>query len=156
MWVSWIDRSGGRAVVRAVRSNPAGTVFGARTLVGKPGGSTQLWQLTSDGGVAGRLDTVATSTASSGALNVVHSQALATLSATATVTRTRSGKVLGVRVTDAGALVRNAAVTVRGVTRRTGRLGTAVFALPAGLRGRVAVRVALAGYNGVLLTPRVG
>ena len=156
MWVSWIDRSGGTAVVRAVRSNPAGTAFGARTLVGRPASSTQLWQLTSDGAVAGLLDLVATSSAPSGAINVVHSQAKATLTATATLTRNRSGKVLVVRVTDAGVVVRGAAVTARGVTKRTGRLGTTAFAIPASVRGRIAVRVALAGYNGVTLTPRVG
>lgn len=156
MWVSWIDRSNGAAVVRAVRSNAAGTAFGARTLVGKPARSTQLWQLTSDGSAAGLLDVVTTSSASTSAINVFHTQARATLSASATVKRTRSGKVLVVKVTDAGVIVRNAAVTVRGVTKRTGRLGTTAFAIPATLRGRVAVRVALAGYNGVTLTPRVG
>jgi hypothetical protein len=145
VWLSWWaldDRT-----IRAVRSNPSVTRFGAVRKVPLPGGpSGQLNRYTSDGS-GGPLDVVAASQPpGSGTSGVYAVHILPGLTVKASPRRLAQGQ-LAVTVTDAGKPVRGAAVTFRGHRETTNARGKARFAVSQSVPdGRYPVAVSKAGY----------
>lgn len=155
MWVSWIDRSS-NDVVKAVRSNPAGTAFGRVVTLGTPAGGDQMWHLASDGGTAGKLDVVATlDKGGSNVINLYHTQAQAGLSATAAYVSSSSGRFIRVTVTDAGAAVAGATVRRGSTSATTNSSGVARLPISYSVHGAVSVVVSKPGYSGLTVRVRV-
>lgn len=151
IWVAWTGGGPRDRGLRAVRSNPAGTRFGAVVTVGPPA-SGELGPLVT-APASDRLDVfLSAGAAPSG--RVYHRALRPGLSV---VLRTRPlprrGRLVVVRVTDAGVPVRRAVVRFGGRVARTDRAGLARFRLaPLGGRPnaprRFTLRVSRRGYVG--------
>lgn len=151
LWAAWYDATSG--TIRAVRSNPAVTAFGAQRVIkapARPGGGTTVWTMVGNG-ARGPLDIVTTATTGSGTnkLQLWHQQvapALTVKAAPGTVRSSRPASIT-VTVTDAGAAVPGATVTVLGRVYRTNSRGVAVVqVLPRTRVGAYRLTAARAGY----------
>jgi hypothetical protein len=158
LWVLWHGRRNGRTRVFGRRSNPSVTVFGATVSYGAPRGTIQAWDLFGDA-QATKLDLLGHYTTTGGSLAYWSSQIRPGLGFTAsrrTLVRSRRTAVT-FRVTDAGAPVANARVSVAGrvgftdaeghVTLRPGPFGAS--------RRTAAARARKSGYVGAVRTLRV-
>ncbi|SDD81469.1 hypothetical protein [Nocardioides lianchengensis] len=140
LWVAWGTDPG---VVRAVRTDPTATRFGAVRAVGAPAGRTRVYALGVDGGT-GRGDVVVNP-----GDGFWHTQVLAGLTLKASPTTWRAGRKRAVRftVTDAGNRVAGARVTMAGRACTTGTQGTCRVVLPKRTRpGRKVVRATRTEY----------
>ena len=133
LWVSWYDQDAG--VVRATRTNPAVTTFGAIRTIAPParrGGESRVWSATNNGAL-GPLDLVVTAATGSGANNIQvwHQQIEAALSVKVAPNNIRgaNGGSAVITVTDAGVGVGGATVNVLGrnyTTNAAGQVGLVV------------------------------
>jgi hypothetical protein len=145
LWLSWWaldDRT-----IRAVRTNPAVTRFGAVHKIPEPGGlNGQINHFTTEGS-AGPLDVVAAAQPpGSGSSGVYATHILPGLTVTAKPKRLAQGRVT-ITVTDAGMPVRDARVTFRGHHAQTNAHGKAVLAVNRSVPdGRYPISVSKAGY----------
>lgn len=144
--MTWIDRSGASAVVKAVRTNRAATMIGAVTVLGRPVHSSTIWHLDSEGSTAGRVDVVATSANRAGTINVFHSQALVTPKVTYRVRMFSGHTTVVLAVSDAGTTIREGSVRCGTTTLPIMRDGHVTFSLGVGVHGTYSFRVRVPGY----------
>jgi len=121
MWAFW-DR---RGLIYARRSNPKATVWGATVAV--KAAASSIYDLTGEGST-GPLDVLART--QRGSIADYHRRILPGLTITA---RAGKGNKVTFKVTDAGAKVPRAIVSIKGVkAKKTGKKGTASFTLVGG------------------------
>jgi hypothetical protein len=131
LWVFWW--TSGTRTIKAVRTNPAATKFGAVRSVALPATGT-VWNTVGDA-AHGRLDLVANfDPDSSGGPRLVHTQVLPglTLAASPHKWDNASSKAVTFTVTDAGGPVRGAKVKVGTHSATTDAKGRATLTFPAG------------------------
>lgn len=150
LWLAWESQD----VVRAVRSNPARTRFGAPVSLGAPreGGGPRAWAVVIDPSPRGNADVIANTDA-----RLLHQEVFAGLTLTADPGAWDGDRAQRVtfRVTDAGVPVDRARVRAGGASCTTGADGrcTIRFA-PSGPRGITATATAT-GYTADSLRLRV-
>jgi hypothetical protein len=131
LWVAWARSTGSRVTLTAVRSNLHRTLYGAPVAVEPPAGSGDSNHLAASA-QPDRLDLLGSfGEGTAGTARTWHTQVLPGLTILARSITTRSGQHphLAVRVTDAGASVRGATVSVGGHRATTGGKGIAVLRL---------------------------
>jgi hypothetical protein len=155
LWVVWTDAAGGAPRVRARRSNPAGSVFGAVVDAGRPAGALSAYSLTASV-AGGALDTLGLFSVGAGPGSATyHTRILPGLTLTASPRAVRRSRLVKVRFTvlDAGDAVRGARVKVGGASGTTNARGRVELTIPAGARAVSAVATAR-GYTRATLRLR--
>jgi hypothetical protein len=158
LWVFWHGRRNGKTRVYARRSNPTVTVFGATVSYGAPRSATQAWDLFGNA-QATKLDLLGHYTTAGGSLAYWSSQVRPGLGFTASRATLPRGRRTPVtfRVTDAGAPLTNARVSIAGrvgFTDATGRVTLRPGPFAASRRSATA-RARKAGYVGATRALRV-
>lgn len=156
-WVVWTDRSGSgaRRSVFAVRSNVGATAWGTVVSLKGPTGTDTLWQLAASA-QSDRVDVLAQY--QKGSDNAIyHTQLLAGLKVTVSPSTVKAGKktTVKVTVTDAGAGVAGAKVTIGKKSGTTSASGVAKVKVTATKAGKLKVTVKKTGYATGSATLRV-
>lgn len=154
MWLFWWEPS--TSALRAVRTNKGATTFGQVCSLRTPHGTTEVWKTAGDGS-NGTLDLVVN--AGTGSSEQIYAtKVLPCLSghvSPARVSRS-TGATVTITVSDAGTPVTGAAVTYKGVVKKTNVKGQASFRVAAGTaKGIHAISFRHAGYTGGAATFRV-
>ena len=156
-WVVWTVRSGSgaRRSVFAVRSNVGATAWGTVVSLKGPTGTDTLWQLAASA-QSDRVDVLAQY--QKGSDNAIyHTQLLAGLKVTVSPSKVKAGKktTVKVTVTDAGAGVAGAKVTIGKKSGTTSAAGVAKVKVTATKAGTLKVTVKKTGYATGSATLRV-
>jgi hypothetical protein len=147
LWAAWFQQSPSGFAVKAARTNAAVTRFGAVQTFRPPGGSSgNVWAMAGVGD-NGYLDLVLNANkTTSGNAQVFHRRIKPALSVSVTPARLTDGRVT-VRVTDAGAAIAGARVTLLGTSKLTSRTGTASFSVSRAVRdGTYSATASKTGY----------
>ena len=150
MWVAWEGKDRGRRIF-ATRTNAAATTLGAIVSIRPPKGTEAIHSLSVEGS-RGFLDVLALSDRGSGDISHWHQRLLPGLMLSAKPRKVAAGKAVTFKVTDAGAAIAKAKVTIKlgtkKVTGKTKTNGTAKLKVPAGTkRGRYGATARKAGYT---------
>jgi hypothetical protein len=154
-WVVWSVNSGSRQNVFAVRSNVGATAWGTVVSLKGPTGTDTLWQLAASA-QSDRVDVLAQY--QKGSDNAIyHAQLLAGLKVTVSPSKVKAGKktTVQVTVTDAGAGVAGAKVTIGKKSGTTSAAGVAKIKVTATKAGTLKVTVKKTGYATGSATLRV-
>jgi len=139
LWLVYADSNR----IKAVHTNPAATQLGSIGSWGAPAGTETIWKSAALGS-AGGVDIAASSDAG-GKINAWYTQALRTLTVSASPGTVRRGHNVTIRVTDAGAPVAGVRVRFGSRSATTNAAGKATFRPTS--RGTVRVTAKKAGFN---------
>lgn len=158
MWVAWEGKDRGKRIL-ATRTNPAATAFGAVVSIKPPRGTNAIHSLSVDGS-QGFLDVLALIERGPDDISHWHQRVLPGLTLSAKPRTVAAAKAVTFKVTDAGAAVAKAKVTIKlgkkKVTGKTTANGTAKLKVPARTkRGRYAATARKSGYTPGTGTVRV-
>lgn len=148
LWLTYIQGD----KVKVVHTNKAATKLGSIGSWGIPHGQADLWK-TASSATDGALDVVVTASDANEKVNVFHTQALRTLSVSASPATARRGSSVTFTVTDAGDPVKSATVKFMGHSGTTNASGKVT--LSASSRGKSSATAKKSGYNSGATSVRV-
>ncbi len=152
LWIVWSEQ--GRRI-RATRTNPTATAFGAVVNAGAPKGTSSIYKLDASAAPDGGVDVLALSDAGADATWQARLQPGLTLRAKPDQPKRGATTTIAFTVLDAGDPVSGAKVAIAGKSATTTSGGTATIAVTAGKKTRKLTATATrAGYTGAKLVLR--